>query len=157
MPSSAIDIHHHYLPRGLLTEAKRHGKALGVEVDETKDGSSTLSIAGGRKFVLPSDLSGLESRLSMMEKGRIAIAALEPHTSSLGYQLDVCSSSTVKFLDGILIARINVVVKLVDGSKPTQYILRSKPPRRSMRPQVGRMASPRVGLGCYGQPRLNGV
>ena len=88
MSNCAIDIHHHYLPPGLLEEGKRHGKALGVEVSETKEGKTTLSIAGGRSFVVPPDLSGLDSRLSMMEKGRISIAALEPHTSSLAYQLD---------------------------------------------------------------------
>ena len=84
----AIDIHHHFLPPGLVEEAKRHGKTLGVEIIETKEGRSTLCIAGGTKSSLTPDLIGLENRLAMMEKGKIAIAALEPHTASLGYRLD---------------------------------------------------------------------
>ena len=30
----AIDIHHHYVPKQLIEETKKHGKALGVEVRE---------------------------------------------------------------------------------------------------------------------------
>ncbi len=88
MHTCAIDIHHHYVPPGLLEESKRHGKALGVEVTETKEGQTTLTIAGSSKFGIPPDLYGLESRLAMMDKGKVAIAALEPHTASLGYRLD---------------------------------------------------------------------
>ncbi len=88
MHTCAIDIHHHYVPPGLLEESKRHGKALGVEVTETKEGQTTLSFAGESKCGIPPDLYGLESRLAMMDKGKVAIAALEPHTASLGYRLD---------------------------------------------------------------------
>jgi len=38
MHSCAIDIHHHYVPPGLLEESRRHGKALGVEVAKSKEG-----------------------------------------------------------------------------------------------------------------------
>ncbi len=88
MRHCAIDIHHHFFPPGLVEEAKRHGKTLGVEISETKEGRTTLCIAGGTKSSLTPDLIGLENRLAMMEKGKIAIAALEPHTASLGYRLD---------------------------------------------------------------------
>jgi aminocarboxymuconate-semialdehyde decarboxylase len=88
MRTCAIDIHHHYFPPGVLEEAKSNGKALGVEVGETKEGRATLSISTGAKFIIPPDLLGVDRRLSMMEKGKIAIATLEPHTACLGYRLD---------------------------------------------------------------------
>jgi len=88
MPSLAIDIHHHYVPQALLDEARRHGKALGVEVSETKNGEFVLSFSGGPKHALHPDLPEIERRFAMMEKGKIAIAALEAHTASLGYRLD---------------------------------------------------------------------
>ncbi|MFQ5683459.1 MAG: amidohydrolase family protein [Candidatus Binatia bacterium] len=84
----AIDIHHHYFPPGVLKEAKGHSHTLGVEVGETKEGRSTLSIGGGGRFIIPPDLLGVERRLSMMDKGMIAMATLEPHTACLGYRLD---------------------------------------------------------------------
>ena len=34
----AIDIHHHYVPEQIIGEARRHGKALDIEVFEDKDG-----------------------------------------------------------------------------------------------------------------------
>lgn len=43
MRRRAIDIHHHYVPNEVLEEAKRHGKALGVELSEDKDGTIGLS------------------------------------------------------------------------------------------------------------------
>ncbi len=88
MDKCAIDIHHHYLPPGLVEEAKRNGKSLGVEISEPKDGQTRLCFTGGESFGVPPDLLGLERRLEMMEKGMIAIATLEPHTASLGYRLD---------------------------------------------------------------------
>jgi aminocarboxymuconate-semialdehyde decarboxylase len=88
MRRCAIDIHHHYVPPGLLEGAKHNGNTLGVEVGETEEGQTTLSFAGSSKFVLPPDLYGIERRLAMMEEGKIAIAALEPHTATLGYRLD---------------------------------------------------------------------
>lgn len=88
MRSGAIDIHHHYVPPSLLQEAKRHGKALDVEIAETKNGETTLSFSGGPKFSLNPDLSELKKRFEIMEKGKIAIGALIAHTASLGYRLD---------------------------------------------------------------------
>src|SRR5574341_1900882 len=88
MASTAIDIHHHYVPPSLLQEAKRHGKALGVEATETKNGETAMSFSGGPKFTLNPDLSELERRFAIMEKGKIAIGALIAHTASLGYRLD---------------------------------------------------------------------
>lgn len=88
MRSCAIDIHHHYVPPSLLEEAKRHGKALGVEVAGAKNGETALSFSGGPQYALHSDLSELEKRFEIMEKGKVAIAALIAHTASLGYRLD---------------------------------------------------------------------
>jgi len=84
----AIDIHHHYLPPSLLEEAKRNGKALGVEAKETKDGETALSFSGKPAFTVSADLSDLEGRFQMMERGKIAIGALIAHTASLGYPLE---------------------------------------------------------------------
>ena len=42
MQNQAIDIHHHYVPKQLIEETKRHGKALGVDITEDK-GSHALS------------------------------------------------------------------------------------------------------------------
>jgi len=84
----AIDIHHHYVPPALIDEARRHGKALGVEVSETKNGEQAFSFSGGPRTALHPDLSELVRRFEMMERGKIAIAALIAHTSSLGYPLD---------------------------------------------------------------------
>ena len=88
MTSRAIDIHHHYVPPGLLAEAKRHGKALGVEIAEAKNGASSISFSGAPRFSLNPDLSELERRFEIMEKGKIATAALIAHTATLGYRLD---------------------------------------------------------------------
>ena len=88
MASRAIDIHHHYVPPGLLDEAKRHGKALGVEAAESKAGEVSLSFMGSQKFLLQPDISDVERRFQIMEKGEIAMGALIAHTASLGYRLD---------------------------------------------------------------------
>lgn len=88
MRSTAIDIHHHYVPPSLLEEARRHGKSLNVEVSLAENGETALSFAGGPRYSLHRDLTELERRFQMMEKGRIAIAALIAHTASLGYRLD---------------------------------------------------------------------
>ena len=34
MHTCAIDIHHHYMPPGLIEELKAHGKAVGTEVGQ---------------------------------------------------------------------------------------------------------------------------
>ena len=88
MKTCAIDMHHHYLPPALVEEAKRHGSTLGIEVGETSDHRATFAIAGASAYTLQTDLLGVEQRLSMMDDGKIAIAALEPHTASLAYGLE---------------------------------------------------------------------
>jgi aminocarboxymuconate-semialdehyde decarboxylase len=87
MAFTAIDIHHHYVPSSLIEEAKRHSKSLGVELRETKDGEKALSFAGTPQFVLHPNLPAIEARLAMMQESKLAIAALESHTATLGYQL----------------------------------------------------------------------
>jgi aminocarboxymuconate-semialdehyde decarboxylase len=83
----AIDIHHHYVPNELIGEAKRHGKALGVELSADKDGNVAFSFNGAPPYALQRGLTDVERRLEMMEKGKIALAALDPSTNSLGYHL----------------------------------------------------------------------
>ena len=83
----AIDIHHHYVPGEVVGEAKRHGRTLGIEVSEDKDGTVRFSFNGGSKYPLLQGLTDVEPRLAMMEKGRIALAALDPSTQLLGYDL----------------------------------------------------------------------
>jgi hypothetical protein len=33
---TAVDVHHHYVPKQLIEETKRHGKVLGVDVSEVQ-------------------------------------------------------------------------------------------------------------------------
>jgi aminocarboxymuconate-semialdehyde decarboxylase len=87
VPNLAIDIHHHYVPHEVIEEAKRHGKALGIELFEDKDGSVGFSFNGGPRYALQQGLTDVERRLSMMKKGKIALAALDPSTNSIGYHL----------------------------------------------------------------------
>ena len=86
MRTCAIDIHHHYVPNSLLEECKKRGKQLGVELIE-KDGQKSLSFAGGPPFVFQADLSAVDERLKMMQDYKLAMAALEAHTATLGYRL----------------------------------------------------------------------
>ncbi len=88
LKAGAIDIHHHYVPAGLVEEAKRNGKALGVEVVDRGGADVGLSYAGGPAHGTNRELIDLERRLAMMDTERIAIAALEPHTAALGYALN---------------------------------------------------------------------
>jgi aminocarboxymuconate-semialdehyde decarboxylase len=88
MDRCAIDIHHHYVPPGLIEEMRKSGKSIGVEVGEGKAGQPTFTFAGRKSFVVIPSLVGVEPRLEAMDKGMIAIAALEPHTACLSYQLD---------------------------------------------------------------------
>ncbi len=87
MQHGAIDIHHHYVPNEVIAEAKRHGGALGIEVTEDKDGSFRFSFNGGPRYPLVQGLTDVKPRLAMMEKGKIALAALDPSTQLLGYDL----------------------------------------------------------------------
>ena len=82
----AIDIHHHYVPEQLVTETKRHGKALGVDITEAQ-GSYALSFAGSKPHRLQPGLMESEKRIEIMDRGQIAMAALEANTNSLGYRL----------------------------------------------------------------------
>jgi len=83
----AIDIHHHFVPQDVIAEAKRHGTALGIEVSEDKDGTIRFSFNGGPRYPLVQGLTDIEPRLEMMAKGKIALAALDPSTQLLGYDL----------------------------------------------------------------------
>ncbi|MEX0801810.1 MAG: hypothetical protein WD688_00550 [Candidatus Binatia bacterium] len=82
----AIDIHHHYVPKPLIEETKRHGKALGVEITEDK-GSYALSFAGSRPHRLQPSLMDIDRRIEIMDQGQVALATLEANTNSLGYRL----------------------------------------------------------------------
>jgi len=84
--AGAIDIHHHFVPEQVIEQGKRHGKALGVEVSEEKDGSIHFAF-GGRWYGLQQGLTDVEPRLALMDKSRIAMAALDPSTNILGYDL----------------------------------------------------------------------
>ena len=86
MRAGAIDIHHHFVPEQVIEQGKRHGKALGVEVSEEKDGSIHFAF-GGRRYGLQQGLTDVEPRLALMDKSRIAVAALDPSTNILGYDL----------------------------------------------------------------------
>src|SRR5207245_6136407 len=70
-----------------IGEAKGHGDALGIEVSEDKDGTFRFSFNGGPRYPLLQGLTDVERRLEMMEKGKIALAALDPSTQLLGYDL----------------------------------------------------------------------
>jgi aminocarboxymuconate-semialdehyde decarboxylase len=83
----AIDIHHHFVPEQVIEEGKRHGKALGVEVSQDRDGAVRFSFDGGPMYGLQQGLTDVEPRFAMMEKGRIAFAALDPSTNIIGYDL----------------------------------------------------------------------
>ena len=86
MRAGAIDIHHHFVPEQVIEQGKRYGKALGVEVSEEKDGSIHFAF-GGRRYGLQQGLTDVEPRLALMDKSRIAMAALDPSTNILGYDL----------------------------------------------------------------------
>jgi aminocarboxymuconate-semialdehyde decarboxylase len=83
----AIDIHHHYIPQSLLDQAKRNGKALGVRTKKGKNGGTEISFSGADVFTLGAELADLKKRFEAMERGKIAVGALIPHTASLGYSL----------------------------------------------------------------------
>src|ERR1043165_10211220 len=82
-----IDIHHHYVPREVIDEARRTGKSLGVEVAELPNNRVGLAFGGGKPHMLQPALMDVEKRLEIMAKGKVAIAALEANTNSLGYRL----------------------------------------------------------------------
>jgi hypothetical protein len=87
MQTRAIDIHHHYMPEGVVGEAKRHGNALGIQISEDKDGTIRFSFNDGPRYPLPQGLTDVDRRLEMMDKGKIVLAALDPSTQLMGYDL----------------------------------------------------------------------
>jgi aminocarboxymuconate-semialdehyde decarboxylase len=86
MDNKAIDIHHHYVPKQLIEETRRQGKALGVDITE-EAGSHALSFAGSKPHRLQPALMDVERRLEVMDEGQVALATLEANTNSLGYRL----------------------------------------------------------------------
>jgi aminocarboxymuconate-semialdehyde decarboxylase len=87
MASRAIDVHHHYVPKQLTEETKRHGKALGVDITEDR-GSHALSFAGSKPHRLQPALMDVDKRIEIMDQGQVALATLEANTNSLGYRLN---------------------------------------------------------------------
>ena len=90
-PSSAIDIHHHYIPLELIEEVKTNGKALGVEYfppKEAKDNSFQIQFPKGSRFRPAPRMTEINNRLEVMTKGNIGIATVEVHTACVGYELD---------------------------------------------------------------------
>src|SRR3990170_1443547 len=86
MENKAIDIHHHYVPKQLIDETKRHGKALGVDITEDQ-GSHALSFAGSKPHRLQPALMEVDRRIEIMDQGQVSLATLEANTNSLGYRL----------------------------------------------------------------------
>jgi aminocarboxymuconate-semialdehyde decarboxylase len=85
--AGAIDIHHHFVPEQVIEEARQHGKALGVEVSEEENGAIHFSFGGGPKCALQHGLTDEMPRIAMMDESKIALAALDPSTNILGYDL----------------------------------------------------------------------
>jgi hypothetical protein len=63
---AAIDIHHHYVPEKIIGEAKRHGKALGIEIFKDKDESIGFSFNGGPRYPLVQGLTDVEHATSRL-------------------------------------------------------------------------------------------
>jgi aminocarboxymuconate-semialdehyde decarboxylase len=72
----------------VIEEAKWHGTALGIVLSEDKEGTIHFSFNGGRRYPLQRGLTDVEPRLEMMKKAKIALAALDPSTQLLGYDLE---------------------------------------------------------------------
>jgi aminocarboxymuconate-semialdehyde decarboxylase len=83
----AVDVHHHYVPKQLIEETKRHGKTLGVDITEDK-GSYAFSFAGSKPHRLQPPLMDTDKRIEIMNTGQVALATLEANTNSLGYRLN---------------------------------------------------------------------
>ena len=81
MQTGAIDIHHHYVPHEVIAEARRHGKALGVEVSEDNDGVVRFSFNGGPTYPLLQGLTDVEPRLQMMERARFTGGTRSEHAT----------------------------------------------------------------------------
>ena len=90
-PSSAIDIHHHYIPLELIEEVKTNGKALGVEYfppKDAKDNPFQIQFPKGNRLRPDPRMTEINNRLEVMTKGNIGIASVEVHTACIGYELD---------------------------------------------------------------------
>jgi len=87
MAARAIDVHHHYVPKQLIDETQRHGKAFGVEVSEDR-GSYALSFAGSKPHRLQPPIFDVEGHIAVMDQGQVNMATLEANTNSLGYRLN---------------------------------------------------------------------
>src|SRR5690349_24715039 len=85
--ADAIDIHHHYVPRDVIDEARKCGKALGVEVANLPNDRVGLAFGGGKPHMLQPAFMDVEKRLEIMATGKVAIAALAANTNSLGSRL----------------------------------------------------------------------
>jgi aminocarboxymuconate-semialdehyde decarboxylase len=85
--AGAVDIHHHFVPEQVIEEARQHGRALGVEVSEEENGAIHFSFADGPKCALQHGLTDEMRRIAMMDESKIALAALDPSTNILGYDL----------------------------------------------------------------------
>ena len=82
MQNQAIDIHHHYVPKQLIEETKRHGKALGVDITEDK-GSHALSFAGSKPHRLQPALMDVERRIEIMDEGQVGLRPWKPIQTAL--------------------------------------------------------------------------
>jgi len=74
--SSAIDIHHHYIPLELIEEVKAHGKALGVEYfppKDAKDNSFQIQFPKGSRFRPDPRMTEINNRLEVMTKETSAL------------------------------------------------------------------------------------
>ena len=86
-PCCAYDIHHHYVPIEVIGEVKRHGKALGIDVAEV--GRNRACFFQRRaKVSVAARLDGNRRASRDDEKGKIALAVLDPSTQWLGYELE---------------------------------------------------------------------
>lgn len=90
--ANAIDIHHHYFAPELIGEIKQHGKALGgiehFPPRQAKDNPYRIQFPKGRPFAPDPRMAEVPNRLNAMTKGHVAIAMVEVHTASVGYELD---------------------------------------------------------------------
>ncbi len=87
MATRAIDVHHHYVPKQLIEETKRHGDTLGVAVTEI-NGSYALSFDGSKPHRLQPPIFDVDGHIAVMDQGQVKLATLEANTNSLGYRLN---------------------------------------------------------------------
>jgi hypothetical protein len=66
-----------YVPRDLIEETKRHGKALGVEASEVR-GSFALSFAGSKPHRLQPPIFDVEGHINAMDRGQVGGRSTAP-------------------------------------------------------------------------------